>query len=53
MRDRENLAPVGVHRIQGKCGYLCFTSNDLFRVAVCSAQYALLGIKNATDKSKI
>ena len=41
--SRENLAPVGVHRIQGKCGYLCLTPNALVCIAVCS-QDALLGI---------
>ena len=42
--SRENLAPVGVHRFQGKCGYLCLTSNALLRIAVYSDQDALLGI---------
>ena len=42
--NRENLAPVGVHRIQGKCGYLCLTSNALLRIAGYSDQDALLGI---------
>ena len=36
--SRENLAPVGVHRIQGKCVYPCLTPNALLRVAVCSVQ---------------
>ena len=42
--SRENLAPVGVHRIQGKCGYSCLTPNALLRIAVYSSQDALLGI---------
>ena len=42
--SRENLAPVGVHRIQGKWGYPCLTLNVLLCIAVCSAQDALLGI---------
>ena len=41
---RENLTPVGTHRIRGKCGYMCLAPNAVLRVAVCSAQDALLGI---------
>ena len=41
---RENLTPVGVHRIQGKCGYPRLTPNALLRIVVCSAEDALLGI---------
>ena len=36
--SKENLAPVGVHRIQAKCGYPCLTPNALLRIAVCSVQ---------------
>ena len=36
--NRENLAPFGVHRIQGQCGYLCLTPNALLRIAVSSVQ---------------
>ena len=42
--SRENLAPVVVHRIQGKCGYPCLTPNGLLCIAVYSDQDALLGI---------
>ena len=44
MQGRGNLTPVGLHRIQGKCSYLCFTWNALLLIAVCPAQDALLGI---------
>ena len=51
--SRENLAPVGVHRIQGKCGCRCLTPNALLRIAVCSVQamkcgYSEYGIRSRT-----
>ena len=44
IRGRESLISVGTHRIQDKCGYPCLTLNASLRIAVCSAQDALLGI---------
>ena len=44
MQGRGNLTPAELHRVQGKCSYLCFTWNALLLIAVCPAQDALLGI---------
>ena len=41
--SRETLAPVGVHRIQSKCSYLCLTPNVLLLIAVCSVQVRKCG----------
>ena len=50
---RENLTPVGTHRIQGKFGYLCLTPNALLRIAVCSARDSLLGIVSIYEVGQI
>ena len=34
--SRVNLAPVGVHKIQDKCSYLCLTPSASLSIAVCS-----------------
>ena len=46
---RENLTPVGTHRIQYRCGYPCLTLNALLCIAVCSARDALLGIVSVDE----
>ena len=53
LRGIKNLAPVGTHRIQGKCGYPCLTPNALPRIAVCSAQDVLLGIVSIYEAGQI
>ena len=50
MWGRENLTPVGVHRVKGKYGYPRLTPNALLRIAVCSARDALLGIVSIIRK---
>ena len=53
LRGRENLTPIGVHRIQGKRGYPCLTRNALLHMAVCSVYarkcgYSEYGIRSRT-----
>ena len=48
--SRENLAPFGVHRIQGKRGYPCLTPNAPLRIAsiICSdEEMQLFGVRHS------
>ena len=38
-RGRENLTPVGTHRIQGKCGYMCLAPNALVEKILLHLEY--------------
>ena len=50
--SKENYAPVGVHRIQGKCGYPYLTPNALLRIAVCSVQARKCGYSEYSIRSR-
>ena len=39
LRGRENLTPVGTHRIQGKCDYLCLAPNALVEKILLQLEY--------------
>ena len=49
---RENLAPIGVHRIQGKCEYPYLTLNALLRIAVFSVRARKCGYSECGIRSR-
>ena len=38
-RGRENLTPVGTHRIKGKCDYLCLAPSSLVEKILLQLEY--------------
>ena len=50
--SRVNLAPVGVHKIQDKCSYLCLTPSASLSIAVCSVQVRKFGYSDYSIRSR-